>query len=125
MFMAQYNDLLAEAADLYEKKLYERAFVMYRSLAENGCVDAQVFVGWMCQKGEGVSVNAEEAVAWYERAALSGSAAAYFQLAKFSARKKIILRQGSYIKRRPTWVMGLRYSEWGGCMKQGEVLIRI
>ena len=76
------------AEDLYNKGLYDEAFIKYRDLAEQGVVDCQTFVGWMYHQGEGVSKSEDSAFEWYKKAAQAGSAEAQFRLAKLCAKKK-------------------------------------
>jgi TPR repeat protein len=46
----------------------------FRPLAEQGDPQAQIRLGWMFEKGQGVQQNDQEAVKWYRKAAGQGNA---------------------------------------------------
>lgn len=70
------------ASALYEAGKYQEALKEYRSLAERGSVQAQIFVGWMYQYGRGVTTDMEEAGRWYKKAADARSPEGIFYLGK-------------------------------------------
>ena len=76
------------AEEHFNNEEYEDAFRLYKSLAERGSVESQVFLGWMYQNGLGVRKDSNTAYSWYEKAAKLGSAEGQFYLAKSCARKK-------------------------------------
>jgi TPR repeat protein len=82
MTHAQSADDYQRAFALYEAGKHKEALEQYRALAEHGSVDAQVFVGWMYQRGLGATANREEARRWYKKAAEAKSAEAIFYLGK-------------------------------------------
>jgi TPR repeat protein len=53
----------------FRKGNYKSAFKLFRSLAENGLADAQYYLGYMYQKGYGVSQDFKSAAKWYKLAA--------------------------------------------------------
>lgn len=55
-------------------------FEQIKAHAEHGNASAQVNLGWMYQKGEGVTQNYTEAMHWYKKAAENGDAWAQFRL---------------------------------------------
>lgn len=59
---------------------HERAFSVYRQMADRGDATAQLQVGYMYDLGEGVPQNDEEAAAWYRRAAAQGNVEAQHNL---------------------------------------------
>ncbi len=66
------------AAKLYREERYEDAFHAYLSLAEQGYVASQRFVGWLYFRGEGVQRDKTQALLWLEKAAEGGDAEAAF-----------------------------------------------
>ena len=71
------------AADSYEDALSalqrgdsKLAASLFRPLAEQGDAQAQIKLGWMYEKGQGVPQNDQEAVKWYRKAAGQGNAEA-------------------------------------------------
>jgi TPR repeat protein len=71
------TDLIREPYDrarrLFIEGKADEAFGAYKSLAEAGDSQCQVFVGWMLHTEYGVPQNKELAIAWFERAATLGS----------------------------------------------------
>jgi TPR repeat protein len=59
---------------------YATALRELRPLAEQGYVDAQVNLGFMYDKGEGVAQDDAQAAAWFRKAADQGDAKAQFNL---------------------------------------------
>ncbi len=76
----------AAAADLksakraYGEKDYATALKEFRSLAEQGNADAQVNLGTMYMRGQGVSRDLEQALKWFKAAAEQGNADGQFLL---------------------------------------------
>ncbi len=75
------------AADPYEDALSalqrgdsKLAAWLLRPLAEQGNAQAQIKLGWMYEKGQGVPQNDQEAVKWYRKAAQQGNAEAQSSL---------------------------------------------
>lgn len=75
-------------SDLYEAGNYKEALRQYQKFAEEGVVEAQVFVGWMYDRGLGTARNAEEARRWYQRAAEAGSVDGLFYRGRLSLAEK-------------------------------------
>ena len=65
-----------EAVAAYEHGDYATAYRGFLSAAEQGNANAQVYLGFMYDEGEGVSQDDGEAVRWWSRAAEQGYAAA-------------------------------------------------
>jgi TPR repeat protein len=64
----------------YEKGDYATALRLMRPLAEQGHADAQVKLGKMYDKGQGVPQDQAMAVSWYRRAAAQGDGVAPYIL---------------------------------------------
>ena len=62
--------------EAYDRGAFELALEEFRPLAERGHADAQYFLGYMYDWGDGVSENDAEAARWYRRAAEQGHAGA-------------------------------------------------
>ena len=60
----------------YGKGDYATALRLLRPLAEQGLAKAQILLGVMYARGQGVAQNYGEAMKWYRRAADQGDAAA-------------------------------------------------
>jgi hypothetical protein len=75
-----YLDDYKAASTLFDQGKYEEAFARYRALAQAGFITAQVFVGWLYYKGQGVKQDHEEARQWLEKAADAGSPVGQFYL---------------------------------------------
>lgn len=71
---------LEDANAAYVRGDYATALALTRPLAEQGAASAQVSIGAMYSRGEGVPVNYAEAVRWYRRAAETGDAAGQAKL---------------------------------------------
>ena len=69
-----------KGVDAYESGDYATALREWTPLAEQGNADAQVNLGVMYRKGEGVPQNDKTAVKWYTLAAEQGNASAQFNL---------------------------------------------
>jgi TPR repeat protein len=67
-----------KAASLFHARRYDAALELYRSLANDGYVQAQQFLGWMYARGQGTAVDYTQALHWLEKAASQGSVKAMF-----------------------------------------------
>lgn len=66
------KDPYKKAEFAYLVKDYPVAYVGFSSLAEQGNVDAQHYLGSMLQEGKGVAQDVKKALYWYQRAAEQG-----------------------------------------------------
>jgi TPR repeat protein len=66
----------------YQKGDFAKAYCIWVKLAQADDTAAQYILGWMYANGEGLAVNAKQAVLWWEKAASLGSADAHFILAR-------------------------------------------
>src|ERR1700735_3977191 len=64
----------------YRRVVFARAIDLLKPQAESGVIDAQIMLGQMYLKGEGVKADPARAIAWMRRAADEGSAIAAFDL---------------------------------------------
>ena len=71
---------LLDAKRAYAEGNFEKAAEVYRSLAEQGYIEAQLILGSMYDVGLGVPQDYMEAVRWYRLAAERGSASAQSKL---------------------------------------------
>jgi len=69
-------DSFDEARLAYDRGDYIEAAQLIRPLAEQGDAQAQIKLGWMYEKGQGVPESVQEAVKWYRKAAGQGNAEA-------------------------------------------------
>lgn len=76
------SDKIKSASKSYKKGDFNRAYIIYRELAELGHPDSQVVVGWMFAEGKGVEVDSTEAAQWFYRAALLNSPQGAFYLGR-------------------------------------------
>jgi uncharacterized protein len=67
-------------AEMLERGHFSDAYAYSLPLAEQGEVDAQLYVGWMLHTGKGVTKNLREAEEWYRRAIAANSVRAEFNL---------------------------------------------
>jgi uncharacterized protein len=63
---------LEDAADAYKRGDGATGLQLYRQLADRGNAQAQLTLGGMYERGDGVPLNYAEAVKWYRRAADQG-----------------------------------------------------
>lgn len=61
-----------DGVDAYQNQDYLQAFAIFLPLAESGNVDAQLSVGTMYDRGQGVEQDSQEALKWYRLAAGQG-----------------------------------------------------
>ena len=73
-------DSLSGAEDAYVSGDYEKAAMSYRPLAEQGDAEAQINLGMMYYRGQGVPQDYLEAATWYRLSAKQGNAFAQFDL---------------------------------------------
>jgi TonB family protein len=71
--------------DAYRRGDFARAMELLKPQAEAGGIDAQIMLGQMYLKGEGVKADAAKAIAWMRRAADEGSSIAAFDLGVFAS----------------------------------------
>ncbi len=69
---------LASARQAYEKKDYDSAFRELKPLAEQGNADAQLILGKMYMKGDGVLKDPDQAMKWFKASGAQGNADAQF-----------------------------------------------
>jgi len=70
----------SDGVQAYNAKKYQKAFEIFKALAEQGSVDGQYNLGLMYGMGDGVSQDYAEAVKWYKKAAEQGDALAQYNL---------------------------------------------
>ena len=75
-----------EGWDAFGRGDYDGALAIWQPLAEQGDVQTQLLVGSIYDFGQGVPQDDAEAVKWYERAAMQGSAKGQYQLGAVYAR---------------------------------------
>jgi len=66
----------ADALAAYDRGDYATALLLWRPLADQGHVSAQISLGLMYDNGHGVPQDYAEAVKWYRKAVRQGNAAA-------------------------------------------------
>jgi TPR repeat protein len=71
---------LSEAEAAHVARDFVRAATLFSSLAEQGIVPAQIYIGYMYEMGQGVPKDTTRAMGWYRRAADRGDAVAQFLL---------------------------------------------
>jgi len=74
------SDVADRCQQLCENGQYEQAFPVCSKAAEQGNVNAQFFLGWMYDSGEGIRQDHAKAVRWYRKAAEQGNALAQYNL---------------------------------------------
>jgi len=75
-----------EGWDAFGRGDYQGALAIWQPLAESGDVTMQILVGSIYDFGQGVPQDDAEAVKWYERAAMQGSAKGQYQAGAVYAR---------------------------------------
>ena len=73
----------------FESGDYKKALSIFRPLAEANDANAQFYMGWMYDEGNGVTENDQEALKWYEKSAKNGNE---------SAEKAVMLLQDNLSK---------------------------
>ena len=84
----------AEGWVAHQRGDYATAFIKWRPLAVLGHSTSQELIGDMYRFGEGVPVNATEAVKWYRRAAEQGTALAQYNLGLMYQRGLVVVLNG-------------------------------
>ena len=74
------DELYSRGVSHYDKQEYEQAVEYFRQAAEQGHSDAQTYLGYCYDFGQGVAQDYNEAVKWYRKAAEQGDAEAQFNL---------------------------------------------
>jgi uncharacterized protein len=72
----------------YEKQDYATALRIFRPLADRGYVYAQDWLGYLYERGQGVAVDKDAAMAWYGKAAKQGSVSAQYGSGVIAYEKK-------------------------------------
>jgi TPR repeat protein len=75
-----YGGDFQDGLDAHKRKDYKEAFRLWKPSAEQGDADAQYFLGFMYDKGQGVPQDYKEAVKWYRLSAEQGYAKAQYNL---------------------------------------------
>ena len=75
-----FADDFQDAQDSYNRKDYKTARKLWTQLAEKGDGKAQTNLGWIYEKGKGVTQDNQKAAKWYRLAAEQGFALAQFNL---------------------------------------------
>lgn len=73
-------DHLKEGVNAYKEKNFAVALKELQPLADRGDAEAQLFVGFMYDNGEGVQLDYRQAVMWYQKSAEQGNAQAQYNL---------------------------------------------
>lgn len=71
----------SDALVAYESGNYKEAARQFRPLAEEGDAEAQYYLGYMYEKGQGVAKDQTVMRKWYQRAADGGNAKAQYKVA--------------------------------------------
>jgi TPR repeat protein len=71
---------LASAKRAYQQEDYAAALKELTPLAEKGNADAQLILGQMYMRGQGVLKDSEQAIKWFKASAAQGNAGAQFFL---------------------------------------------
>ena len=71
----------SDALAAYRAGNYDAAARQFRPLAEKGDAQAQYYLGYMYEKGQGVAKNPALMRQWYQRAADGGNAKAQYKVA--------------------------------------------
>lgn len=72
-----------DAVKLYEQGNYQEAARIFKDYAKQGDADAQLYLGLMYAKGQGVAQDYRQAAKWYQKAAEQGNADAQFVVGSF------------------------------------------
>jgi len=81
-------DALKDGAEAQYKGNYAQALELLRPIAEEGNAEAQVALGLMYAKGQGVARNYQEVLKWFRLAAAQGNVEAQFRLGAMYAKGK-------------------------------------
>jgi len=77
---AVYGDDFQDGVDAWSSKDYKTALEKLKPLAEQGNVKAQLLLGAMYEKGQGIPQDYKEAVKWYQKSAVKKDAGGQFFL---------------------------------------------
>jgi hypothetical protein len=77
---SQSGSTAIDAKAAFDRRDYERAFALWRPLAQAGDAEAQNYFGYMYERGLGVAQDHGEAVRWYRKSAEQGLAEAQSNL---------------------------------------------
>ena len=80
LFASSCSDNFQDAVDAYDRKDYKTAHRIFLKLAEQGDASAQLNLGVMYDKGQGVPLDYKEAVKWYRLSAEQEHAPAQYNL---------------------------------------------
>ena len=80
LIVAGCTDHLKEGTSAYKEKNFAVALKELQPLADKGNAEAQLFVGFMYDNGEGVPTDYLQAALWYGKAAEQGNAGAQYNL---------------------------------------------
>jgi len=78
----QPDDAYSAAQRLFRQKRYSEALSAYLDLANAGDPEAQAHVGWMYSVGKGTAIDRDKSLAWFLKAAASGSTMGSFGCGK-------------------------------------------
>ncbi|TDI77451.1 MAG: sel1 repeat family protein [Betaproteobacteria bacterium] len=81
-------DVFKDGAEAQYKDNYAQALEILRPIAEEGNAEAQVALGQMYAKGQGVTRNYQEVLKWFRLAAAQGNVEAQFRLGAMYAKGK-------------------------------------
>ena len=70
----------ASGVKAYDRGDYATALRIFRQLADQGAAEAQSYLGFIYDKGQGVGQDYKEAIKWYRKAADQGYARAQYNL---------------------------------------------
>ena len=70
------DSLYNSGEKFYNEKQYLQAFALYLKAARAGHTLAMNQVGWMYQRGEGITIDYQKAMEWYQKAASHGNSSA-------------------------------------------------
>ena len=74
------NKIFSRAMAFYIDENYDEAFPLFKSLAEQGHAEAQMYLGTCYDSGWGVKQDRKQTAPWYMKAALQGFAKAQYKL---------------------------------------------
>ena len=80
---AKQAERLRAALAAYESGHINLAFDLYKSLADEGQADSQIFIAWMLTQGIGCAKDEAKAADYYERAALLGNPTGNFYFGRW------------------------------------------
>ena len=80
VMVAGCTDHLKEGTNAYKAKDFAAALKELQPLADKGNAEAQLFVGFMYDNGDGVPTDYRQAVLWYGKAAEQGNVNAQYNL---------------------------------------------